>query len=364
MKTRSFGMATLVAALGLGTLAHAEDLTASLQKGTPALKSAGNLAFGPDGILFVADTQGGAVFAIATGDTIPAPAHSHLKVVKLDESIAAALGTTAKAMKINDLAINPASGNAYLSVARGTGPDAAAAIVRVDGTGKVDVLSLKDVAFAKAMIPNPANGNNPRNGRSEAITDLAFVGKTLYVAGLSNEEFSSRLLAIPFPFVESGDGTSLEIFHGAHGGFETKSPIRTFVPFTIKGEPYLMAAYTCTPLVKIPVADLKPGTKIRGTTVAELGNMNRPIDMVAYSKDGKDYLLLANSARGVMKIAADGLDKAAAIAAPVKAKTEGVGYETIQELANVEQLDGLDKNHAVVLIRRDGALNLETIDLP
>lgn len=357
-------MATLVAALAIGSFAQADDLTANLQKGTPELKSAGILTFGPDGLLFVADTQGAAIYAIATGDKTPAPAHSHLKVAKIDESIAAALGTTSKAMKINDLAINPASGNAYLSVSRGTGPAAAPAIVKVDGTGKVEILTLKDVPFAKASIPNPANGENPRSGRAEAITDLALVGKTLFVAGLSNEEFSSRLLAIPFPFVESGDGTSLEIFHGAHGGFETKSPIRTFAPYMIKGEPFLMAAYTCTPLVKIPVADLKPGAKIRGTTVAELGNMNRPIDMVAYSKDGKDFLLLANSARGVMKIPAEGLDKAAGISTPVKTKTEGVPYETIKELTNVEQLDGFDKQHAVILIRRDGNLNLETIDLP
>jgi peptide-methionine (R)-S-oxide reductase len=30
-----------------------------------------------------------------------------------------------------------------------------------------------------------------------------------------------------------------------------------------------MAAYTCTPLVKIPVADLKAGAKVKGTTIAE-----------------------------------------------------------------------------------------------
>ena len=40
------------------------------------------------------------------------------------------LGTNAKGIKITDLAVNPASGNAYLSVARGSGPDASPAILR------------------------------------------------------------------------------------------------------------------------------------------------------------------------------------------------------------------------------------------
>jgi len=65
-----------------------------------------------------------------------------------------------------------------------------------------------------------------------------------------------------------------------------------------------------------------------------------------------------------MKIPTEGVDTAEGITAPVKTQTKGMPYETIKTLKNVEQLDGLDKNHAVVLIRRDGSLNLETIDLP
>ena len=39
-----------------------------LKEGKPDLKSAGPLAFGPDGILFVGDTAGAALFAIDTGE--------------------------------------------------------------------------------------------------------------------------------------------------------------------------------------------------------------------------------------------------------------------------------------------------------
>ena len=34
------------------------------------------------------------------------------------------------------------------------------------------------------------------------------------------------------------------------------------------------------------------GQKIRGKTVAELGNRNSPLDMIVYEKDGKQFLLL------------------------------------------------------------------------
>ena len=49
-------------------MAMAAEPTASLKQGKPDLKSAGPLTFGPEGILFVGDTKGAALFAIDTGD--------------------------------------------------------------------------------------------------------------------------------------------------------------------------------------------------------------------------------------------------------------------------------------------------------
>jgi len=338
---------------------------AGLSKGSPDWKSAGSLAFGPKGLLFLADTQGGAVFAVDTGDVQADSAGGPLKVEGINEKIAALLGTKAQNLAIGDMAVNPASGKAYLSVARGKGADAQPALVRVDRSGKLELVSLDSVPFAKATLPNPAAGNSPRNGRTSAITDMAFVDGRLFVAGLSNEEFASRLLAIPYPFTESADkGTSIEIFHGAHGRLETAAPVRTFAAYQIKGEPYLLAAYTCTPLVKLPVAQLQPGKHVKGTTIAELGNRNNPLDLIVYEKDGKNYLLLANSARGVMKIKTDHAADQEGINRPVKG-TEGLPYDTISDLKGVTQLDELDKGHALILVQtQDGAMNLETIALP
>lgn len=363
--TRTGIRAALVAMalIGLSAAVAAAEPTASLKQGKAELKSAGPLAFGPEGILFVGDTRGAALFAIDTGDRARASEKRPVQVKDLAGKVAAMLGTKAGQIQINDLAINPMSGNMYLSVARGRGPEAIPVIVRLLASGQIEELSLDNVRFARADVPNAPNGGAQRN---ESITDLAYVDGRVFLAGLSNEEFSSRLIAIPFPFgSEQVDGASIEIYHGAHGRLETKSPIRTFVAYRIENEPYLMAAYTCTPLVKVPVSSLKAGAHVKGTTIAELGNRNRPLDMIVYRKDGKDYILMTNNSRGVMKIRTEGAGNAEAIHAPVRGGgTRGLGYETIANLKGVVQMDQLDDRHAVILTDNNGTIDLDTIELP
>ena len=114
---------------------------------------------------------------------------------------------------------------------------------------------------------------------------MAFIDGKLMVAGLSNEEFASKLRALPYPFSATDPGTSVEIFHGNHGQLETRSPVYAFIPYTINNKPYLIASYLCTPLVRFSLDSLK-GSKVVGTTIAELGNRNRPLDMILYKKDG------------------------------------------------------------------------------
>ena len=197
----------------------------------------------------------------------------------------------------------------------------------------------------------------------ESITDIAYLNDRILVAGLSNEEFASSLRSIPFPFDKESEPTSVEIYHGAHGAFETRAPIRTFVPMKVGDETQLLAAYTCTPLVQIPLDSVKPSAKVKGKTVAELGNRNRPIDMIVYQKDGKDYLLMANSARGVMKIPTDKLGEAESITSRVADK-QGIGYETIAAWTGIEQLDKIDNAHCLVLRTAGSDKNLEALALP
>jgi hypothetical protein len=349
----------LFAALAFAGAARA-DLTEGMKKGTPDLKSVSALTFGPEGILFIGDPQGGAVFAVATGDTKASDATGGIKVADINEKIASLLGIESSKLLIKDLAVNPASTNAYLGVMRGTGRDAAPALVRVErGTKKVTAFDLKDVSFSKVTLPNAKQNQL-------AITSLGYAAGKLYVAGLSNEDFNSTLRSIPFPFKEAERGTGIQIFHGAHGKLETNAPVQTFTPFDIKGEAHLLAAYTCTPLVKIPVSELKPGAKVKGTTVAELGNGNKPLDMVVYDKDGKRYILLANDRRGVMKISTEDIDSVTPVTKQVaRGGTAGLKYETIKELKGVQQLAKLDDKQALIVTRAsDGAMTLDTITLP
>lgn len=361
----------LLAVALLASAAQAADLTAGMTEGKATFKSMGPLAFGPDGILFVADTKAAAVVAIATGDTKTSSDSKPFKIEALNQKLAALLGTSPDQILIDDLAVNPLSHAAYLAVSRGRGPEAIPVLVRVTADGKSEVVSLDKTKFSRGELPDAPTdgvvspgGRQQSNPRQESITDIAFLEDRVLIAGLANEEFASTLRAIPFPFKTVANGTSVEIYHGSHGRFETRAPIRTFVPFKVGNEPELLAAYTCTPLVQFPISQLTPGAKIKGKTIAELGNHNRPIDMITYQKDGKDYLLLANSARGVMKLSTDNIEKLDTILSPVPDK-KGMPYETIAGWTGVEQLDKLDAGHVLLLRRGDNKdLSLESMPLP
>lgn len=374
----------------------AVDWTAGMKEGKPEFKSMGPLAFGPDGILFVADTKAAAVVAVATGDTAgtsakPAAGEAVLaadktkafKIEKVDEKIAGLLGTQADSILISDLAVNPQTRNVYLAISRGRGPDAVPVLVRIkaDG-GDPEAVSLDKVKFSRGELPDAptdgvvagvvaggggGGGRGQSNPRQESITDIAFFQDRLIVAGLANEEFASTLRAIPFPFKTVTNGTSVEIYHTAHARFETRAPVRTLVPINIGGQPNVLAAYTCTPLVRFPVAALEPKAKVRGKTIAELGNRNRPLDMIEYKKDGKDYLLLANSARGVMKISTDGIDQAAVLETPVpNGGQKGLPVVAVEGWTGVEQLDRFGDTQALVLRKAGnaGPFTLEAMPLP
>src|SRR5579863_8175617 len=331
-----------------------------------SLKSASAISFAPDGVLLVGDGLGGAVHAFETGDVTPSGA-GPVRVPDLTGKIAALLGTTSDQIRVPDIAVNPASGSVYLAVARGAGADADTLILKVDRSGRHSALDLDALPHSSvALVDQPEADKVDRRGnqlRTDTITDLGYADGKVIVAGLSNEEFASTLRAIPYPFRSAEKGASIEIWHGAHGQYETNAPIRTFISYEFDGQPEILASYTCTPLVRIPIAKLTPGAKVMGTTIAELGNMNRPLDMIAYRKDGADYILMANSHRGVMKLDARNLGDYGAITDKIAA-THGVPYETIGDLQGVRRLDHLGDGAALAMVATGEALELTTIPLP
>lgn len=357
---------TAAVAIGVNARQPASPV-ATLTAGKADLQSAGPLAFGPDGILFVADSMGAAVVALDTGDHAPASSSAKIEIDGINQKVAALLGTAPDQILINDVKVNPISKNVYLSVSRGRGPDATPVILRVDATGKMTELSLDNIKHASVSLadaPESKADDRGRNPRMQTITDMAFVNGKVFVAGLSNEEWSSALRSIAFPFTQAEKGATLQIWHASHGDFETQAPVRTFIPYTIAGQSYILAAYTCTPLVKIPVSDLQPGAQVKGTTIADLGMGNSPLDMVPYRKAGHDYILVANSSRGVVRVDADRIETYPAITSPTKMDVGGVPSEPQAQYKDVVHLTQLDDADALILTSTSGTQNLQTIALP
>lgn len=361
-------MRRMMLTLGLSVLlicgqAQSADIY-GLSKGTPEIKSPGPITFGPDGILFIGDPQGAAVFAVQTGDQKGEPAKASHQVDALNEALTQAFGAKAT---VEDLAVNPQSGNAFVLVAvAGKGVH----LAKVSGN-TVTPLPLKDVPFARKELsdaPEDAEvqvGNRRRNLRGESITDLKWVEGEIIVSGTRKGSATSGVRTMVFPFNEADKGAALEIYHAAHGRSEDYAVIRTFVPFIINGEPNLLAGFVCTPLVRFPVSAVESGEKIIGTTVAELGNRNRPLDMIVYEKAGKRYLLLSNSARGVMKVSTEDIEKNEGLTKPVSGGgTAGQPYETVASWTNVVQLDKLNDTHAVIIVQDGDQFDLKTVELP
>src|SRR5262249_24889560 len=139
---------------------------------------------------------------------------------------------------------------------------------------------------------------------------------------------------------------------------------------TLAGRPYLVAAYTCTPIVLIPLDDLKDGAHIRGKTIAELGYGNTPADMIAYTmtNQGKteEFLMLVNFDRGSSIIPVSELEAASARPGIEKMVPYGkiAGLDVMPApLVGTLRLDNLDENSFIVLRRRleKDALQLVTI---
>lgn len=341
---------------------ESEDLTKDFVVGDPGIESINAIAFGPSGILFVGDAQGATVVAIDTKDAAESAEAGNINMNKVDEKLAAMMGAKVADIQIVDLAVNPLSNNIYLAVRHSNGTPM---LVKTDGES-MEVMPLDKVSHSKVNLSNPVEADaKDRRGRALrqwAISDVAYHDGKLMVSGLSNEEFSSTFRSIPFPFKAKQMHASLEIYHAAHGRYETYAPIKTFMPFDLNGEPHLIASYTCTPLVLFPMNEIKAGAHTKGRTIAELGNRNTPLDIVHIEKDGASYLLMSNTSRPVMKIA---VDEVAAfknfLTEPVKGNsmTAGVDYISLPYV-NVLQMDKYGDGVLMLQRRANGDLAMFT----
>jgi hypothetical protein len=272
----------------------------------------------------------------------------------------------------------------YLSVMRGRGDAAMPVVVRIDRRdATISEIALRDVAFAETAVSNAPSEDDERTdvqfadppegevfeirgrtlrlarppARTATVTDMSYVDGTLIVAGMSNEEFSSNLRRVPFPFTGGEADNSLEIFHVSHGKWETAAPIRTFVPY--EGGRSILASYTCTPLVHFSVSDFATGEKAVGRTVAELGAMNQPLDMVSFRQGDDEFLLIAHTNHPMMKIACRDIDGQEGLTQPQEPR--GVPVQEL-DMPGVRKLANLNGDYVLALLRDEsGARSLRSL---
>ena len=263
------------------------------------VRSVGVMTFVDADTVVIADWRAGEIHALqlvpAAGAT---PKPFNLKNVSTP--IARALRTHPDKLRFEDMAFRPGTELAYITVSvdRGTSVPRPA-LVSVDAAGRVAVVDLVNTRRTSAEIRSrPAADKRLWRDVPEAaytVTDLVFHDGRLYVAGLSNAVFASTLRVYEFPFSGAATATSVEMYHPVHNQLETRAPIRTMAIVTLNGEPSLVAAFTCTPLVTIALKDLKDGAHIIGKTIAELGWGSTPVDMVTFDIGQGPMVLLTNS---------------------------------------------------------------------
>ncbi|MEO0725482.1 MAG: hypothetical protein AAFZ63_13140 [Bacteroidota bacterium] len=286
------------------------------------------LAFGPENVLFVGDSKAGIVYAIPTeakelADPVP------YNLTDFDRMLAKELEMDTRDLIINDLKIHPLSQEAYIAIKKGHAPEAPAMIAVVNPmSGAIHFLDVKQSETTSISVKNPASDElkfwRDIPASSLTITDIDYYDGHIYVAGLSNSEFASTLRKIAYPFSDKQEAVqSIEVYHAVHTQMETRAPIRTMAIAEVAGTPTLIASYTCTPLVTIPLSEIAEGHDVKGKTIAELGYGNTPIDMITYMSQEMDgsydqKLLITNKHRSGSLIS---------MAAVAKAMTEGDGME-------------------------------------
>lgn len=330
-----------------------KTLTANFVTGNPEIASINTMSFGPEGILFIGDSKNATIYALDTKDVDKKQQGTKANIGEFDKKIAASLGTNVSNIKITDMAVNPISKSVYFSV---NTADGTPVLLKLNGEN-FESISLTNASFSKIGLTNAvATDKKDRRGRSQrvwAISDLKYHDGKVMVSGLSNKEFSSTFRSIPFPFKDTQDFASLEIYHAAHGKYETHAPIKTFSIINMDNTDYVLASYTCTPLVLFPLNDLKNGKHTKGRTVAELGAGNSPIDMISLEKEGKPYFVMTNTNRSAMRIDYETIANfKESLTEPVTefAVATGVNYVSLP-MVNVLQIDNLDKENVIYMQR-------------
>lgn len=341
-------------------------------RAAPSIQSAGKLSFGDAQTLFVADWKGARIFALQV-PAPAAPAGKPFNLMDVQAPIAKALGVAPSALRFEDLAVQPGSELAYVALTvRGAHGQGKPAIVSIDAAGKVRRVDLAKASGSAAITDAPTADvtfwrDLPQ--QTLTVTDMRYYQNKLYVAGLSNRSFASTLRVYDYPFSGKASATTVEMYHPVHNQIETRAPIRSMTVMTLGGEPTLVAAYTCTPLVTIPLKDLKDGAHIAARTVGELGWGSAPNGLVSFKVGDAEYALLVNSSRSADLLSAADLAGAAAapgLNTPIDWPAKPyLGVKAVMApLSAVMRIDNLNPQLLLALRRSDAGGEMQLVSIP
>jgi len=102
------------------------------------------------------------------------------------------------------------------------------------------------------------------------------------------------------------------------------------------------------------LTDLLSGTQVRGRTVADLGALNSPVDMVSYVHDGEEYLLVSNTRHPLLKMSCSDIDRQEHLETPqepIGVPRQDLPHQGVSLMAN------WNGSH-IVMLQRDDAANL------
>jgi len=196
MRRSIFFLATLST---LGGLASAADV-----------QSISRLEAGPGNVLFVADWKAARVHAI---ELPPAQqkAAGTFNILDLEALLSRQLGGARVA--VQDMAVRPGTGEVYVAVS--TGPARTPALFALTSDGKARRVDLKAARATSVTLRDAPKGDEKfwkqTPERSFTVTDMKWRDGELFVAGLSNQEFSSTLRRIRFPFTAQQSVSSIEM---------------------------------------------------------------------------------------------------------------------------------------------------------
>src|SRR5207244_1389959 len=141
------------------------------------------------------------------------------EIANIDQVLAGKLGLEAKDIEVRKLAVNPASGRAY--VALQSLKTKASVILTIDGGGNIAEFPLEDVKYNSYALAAPKVSITK-------VTDIAWADGKIVVATQATDKFAASRVFTINPAAKDGSPMqiSTKTFHVGHNRWETSAPLR------------------------------------------------------------------------------------------------------------------------------------------